>query len=356
VTARPADPRIAIVWALAAAALFGLSAPATKALVRETDPWLLAGLLYAGAGISLGVVLLGRTLMREPPSREAPITGRDWPWLGAAIAAGGVAGPVLLAFGLAWGSAAAAALLLNLEAVFTALLARLVFREHLGPRIAAGVVVVSAGAVLLAWSPGESLRLSWSGLLVAGACLAWAVDNNLTRQVSAANPVQIVALKGLLAGATNVAIALAGGARLPLARTVVAALAVGALGYGLSLVLYILALRHLGAGRTAGYFSTAPFLGAVGAILGLGEPLTAAAVVAGVLMGVGVWLHLAERHAHLHEHDATAHAHRHRHDPHHQHEHEPGEPVREPHSHWHVHAPVRHGHAHWPDLHHRHTH
>lgn len=355
-TDRPADRWIAVTWALAAAALFGLSAPATKSLVGETDPWLLAGLLYAGAGISLGAVLLWRTWTQEPPWREAPITGSDWGWLGAAIAAGGVAGPVLLVFGLAWGTAATAALLLNLEAVFTVLIARLVFREHLGPRVAAGVVILSAGAGLLAWSPAESLRVSWSSLLVAGACLAWAVDNNLTRRVSAGDPVQIVALKGLLAGTTNVTIALAGGASLPASRTILAALVVGTLGYGLSLVFYVLALRHLGAGRTAGYFSIAPFLGAVGAILGLGEPWTIQLVTASLLMIAGVWLHLGERHAHAHEHDTAAHAHRHRHDPHHQHEHESGVPVREPHSHWHVHAPLRHAHTHWPDLHHRHGH
>jgi drug/metabolite transporter (DMT)-like permease len=324
--------------------------------VRETDPWLLAGLLYLGAGLALALVRVGGALSGESRSGEAPIARRDWPWLGAAIAAGGVVSPVLLAFGLAWGPAAAAALLLSLEGGLTALLARLVFREHLGPRVAAGAVVVSAGAILLAVSSGESPRLTGSSLLVGGACLAWAVDNNLTRKVSAADPVQIVALKGLLAGVTNVAIAFAGGARLPSARAVVAALGVGALGYGLSLVLYILALRHLGAGRTAGYFSTAPFLGAVGAVLGLGEPLTPGFVVAGLLMGAGVWLHLTERHGHAHQHDAIGHAHRHDHDPHHRHGHEPAVPAHVPHSHWHVHAAARHAHTHWPDLHHRHDH
>ena len=348
-----AAPRTAIALALASAGLFGISTPAAKLLVGVVDPWLLAGLLYGGSGVLLGAILAVERGRRR--AREAPLGRRDWRWLGAAIGAGGVIAPVLMMLGLAWGTAAEAALLLNLEGVFTALLAWLVVREHVDRRIAAGMVAITAGALVLAWTDA-GFRPSWSGALIAAACLAWAVDNNLTRKISAGDPLQIAALKGVIAGAVNVVIALAYGASLPGPSTVVAATAVGGLCYGVSLVLYIVALRHLGAGRTAAYFATAPFVGAVGAIGVLGEPVTVKLVVAALLMGIGVWLHLTERHRHEHVHEPMAHEHRHDHDVHHRHDHPPGTPAGEPHTHWHEHAPLRHQHPHYPDIHHRHSH
>ena len=355
-TGNRSERAIGVTCAGLAAALFGLSAPAAKVLVALTDPWLLAGLLYVGAGAVLGAVWLGRALLGTGGPREAPIVRTDWPWLGAAILAGGGVGPVLLALGLAGTQAAEAALLLNLETVFTALLAWLVFGEHLDRRIAAGLGAMALGAAVLAWTPGQGFRVSAPALLVAGACLAWAVDNNLTRKVAARDPVQIAALKGGIAGTTNVAIALFRGALLPSAATVGAAALVGAVGYGASLVLYIVALRHLGAGRTAGYFAAAPFVGAVAGILGLGDPVTASLGVGAALMGAGLWLQLTERHGHSHGHASLSHAHRHRHDTHHAHGHPAGMPPGEPHSHEHAHAPVTHEHAHSPDLHHWHRH
>ncbi|MBI2015548.1 MAG: DMT family transporter [Candidatus Rokubacteria bacterium] len=344
-----------MVLALAAAALFGLSAPAGKLLLARIDPWLLAGLLYAGSGVGLGLVLLVRRA-RTRATSETPIRRSDGPWLAGAIVAGGGIGPVLLMFGLAAGRASDAALLLNLEGVFTAVLAWFVFREHFDRRIAAGMAAIAAGALLLAWDAARGFTLHWGALLVAGACLAWALDNNLTRRVSAADPVQIAALKGGTAGAVNIALALVQGARVPEAGAVLGAALLGLLSYGLSLVLFIIALRHLGSGRTGAYFSTAPFIGALAGIVTLGEPVTLQLLAAAALMMLGVALHVSERHAHEHLHEPFEHEHLHRHDEHHRHEHAPGTPPGEPHSHPHVHAALRHHHPHYPDIHHRHGH
>jgi drug/metabolite transporter (DMT)-like permease len=346
-------PRSAIALALAAAALFGLSTPAAKWLLSMSDPWLLAGLLYLASGLGLGVVCLLRAARGQRVARLEP---RDRLWLAAAIAAGGGVGPVLLMFALVSGSASEVALLLNLEGVFTALLAWFVFREHFDRRIALGMASITAGALLLAWEGSGTLRFDRAALLVVGACLAWALDNNLTRKVSAGDPVRIAALKGAMAGPVNVGIALGLGAHLPGVPALLGAGLVGLLGYGVSLVLFITALRHLGAGRTGAYFSTAPFVGATAGVLALGEPVTARLLGAGALMALGVWLHASERHAHEHIHEPAEHEHLHWHDEHHQHEHVPGAPPGEPHTHRHAHVPIWHSHPHFPDIHHRHGH
>jgi drug/metabolite transporter (DMT)-like permease len=341
--------------ALLAAALFGLSAPAAKLLVGSIDPWLVAGLLYLGSGLGLGVLDRARRL-GGAVKREAALTRRDLPWLAGAILTGGVIGPVLLMSALARGAASESALLLNLEAVFTALLAAALFREHVPPRIAIGMVAIAAGAAALAWSGGSRFGFDAPALLVAAACLAWAIDNNLTRVVSATDPITVAALKGVIAGTVNVGIALAWGAGWPPVPVMLAAAVVGFLGYGTSLVLFVRALRHLGASRTGAYFSTAPFIGAVAGVIALREPLTLGLAVGAALMAVGVWLHLTEHHDHTHVHDALIHDHAHRHDEHHQHDHPPGTPTTEPHAHPHTHAALWHGHPHYPDLHHRHGH
>ncbi len=341
--------------ALGAAVLFGLSAPAAKLLAGAVDPWLLAGLLYLGSGIGLGLYRLAQRLLGRVGS-EAPLTRRDLPWLGGAIAVGGIIGPVLLMYGLAAGTAVQSALLLNLEGVFTALLAWSFFRENFDARIAVGMAAIAGGAAVLSWNPWEAFALDTSALLVTGACLAWAIDNNLTRMVSGGDPLQIAALKGVAAGSINVLLAVGQQAPWPPPAALLGAGVVGFLGYGTSLVLFVLALRLLGAARTGAYFSTAPFVGAIAGIVALHEPLTGQSVLAACLMGAGLWLHLTERHEHEHQHGALEHTHTHVHDEHHQHSHAPGAPPGEPHSHVHVHAPLRHSHPHFPDLHHRHHH
>jgi drug/metabolite transporter (DMT)-like permease len=349
-------PGLAVVGALGAAALFGLSVPAGKALVSVTDPWLLAGLLYLGSGVSLRAYRIAQRSLFRRHTGEARLGRTEWAWLASAIFTGGVIAPVLLMFGLSRAPAAEAALLLNLEGVFTAVIAWVVFREHVDRQIAAGMLAIAAGAMVLAWNPQQAVRLSGGALLVAGACLGWAIDNNLTRKVSASDPLQISAMKGLVAGGVNIGIALGRGAVIPNPKMLGLIALLGLLSYGLSLVLFVRSLRELGAGRTSAYFSTAPFVGALIGVIVLGEPVTVRLGVAAGLMMIGVWLHLSERHEHEHTHEALEHDHRHQHDEHHRHEHDSSAPPGEPHSHRHVHGSIRHRHAHYPDIHHRHGH
>ena len=344
-----------IAYATGAAALFGASTPAAKWLLGSgVNPWLLAGLLYAGSGIGLFAV---RAVMGFTGAGRAnpPLRGADVPWLAAVILLGGAIGPVLLMVGLASTSAASASLLLNLEGLATLAIAWTVFRENVDRRLLLGAFAILAGAVLLSWN-GAAGSLDWGTLFIVGACLAWGIDNNLTRKLSAADPVQIAMAKGAVAGAVNLALALAIGAQLPGALAISAAAVIGFFGYGLSLVLFVLALRHLGTARTGAYFSTAPFLGAALSIAVLGEPFSAQLVGAGLLMAIGVYIHLTEAHEHQHSHEPVEHEHRHVHDEHHAHSQEPTHPAGEPHSHWHRHVPIRHKHPHYPDLHHRHGH
>ena len=346
--------------ALASAALFGASTPLAKLLLGGgVDPWLLAGLLYLGSGFGLAALGLGRRLAGIR-NTEAPLRRSDVPWLALIVVAGGMAGPLLLMLGLATTPASSAALLLNVEGLATMSIAWLVFRENVDRRLLTGAFAILAGAILLSWRAGPSgLGASGAGLgtlAIVGACLAWGVDNNLTRKLSSADPLQITAIKGVAAGVANLALALGRGAHLPSPTAMVVAGCVGFFGYGVSLVLFVLALRHLGTARAGAYFSTAPFLGAALSLALFKEPFTAQFAGASILMGFGVWLHLAERHDHEHAHEPLEHEHRHVHDAHHQHAHAPDDPPGEPHAHRHRHAAMRHSHAHHPDLHHRHGH
>ena len=342
-----------IIYALLAAALFGASTPFAKLLIGEISPVLLGGLLYLASGLGLSVA----RLIRDRGWKPSGLVRSEWPWLLGAIFFGGVIGPIALLFGLTHVSASAASLLLNLEAVLTAVIAWLAFRENADRRIVLGMVSIVAGGVVLSWPAGETGASDWLGpLAVAAACLCWAIDNNLTRKVSASDALFIAGSKGLMAGTVNTVLALSFGAVLPDALTLLATAAVGLFGYGVSLVLFVLALRGLGAARTGAYFSTAPFIGAALGLGLLGESATPAFWLAGGFMGLGVWLHLTEHHEHFHRHEALAHAHRHVHDEHHQHQHDTASEGSEPHEHWHQHAVVTHKHPHFPDIHHRHPH
>ena len=343
--------------ALGAALLFGAGTPLAKLLLAGTDPWLLAGLLYLGSGLGL---TLWRMLRRS--ERRARLANGEWPWLAGAVLFGGVVGPVLLMWGLVGMPASGAALLLNAEGVFTAGIAWVVFRENVDRRIFIGMLAIVAGAVVLSWPGQARFGAALPALAVLGACLAWGIDNNLTRKVSLTDAAWLASVKGLAAGTTNLVLALALGAAWPSAPQIGGALAVGLLAYGFSLMLFVVALRHLGTARTGAYFSVAPFFGALVAVLGLGELVTAPLLMAGALMAIGVWLHLNERHEHAHAHEALEHEHEHEHDAHHQHGHEgllspglPGAP-RVPHTHPHRREPLHHDHAHFPDAHHQHGH
>lgn len=339
--------------ALAAAALFGASTPFAKLLVGEVSPLLLGGLLYLGSGLGLALM----RLLRDRGWQASGLLPHEWPWLGGTMVFGGVLGPVALMWGLTQTSGSVASLLLNFESVLTALLAWIAFKENADRRVVLGMLAIVAGGVVLSWPSGQMDAPDWRGpLAIALACWCWAIDNNLTRQVSASDALFIASTKGLIAGGVNTALAVALGLKWPDTATLLGTMGLGLLGYGVSLVLFVLALRGLGAARTGAYFSTAPFMGAAVAVVVLGETTSPTFWLASALMGLGVWLHLSERHEHPHTHEPLVHAHRHVHDAHHQHAHEPTWDGTEPHSHEHAHQTLTHQHPHVPDIHHRHGH
>ena len=342
-------------YALQAALLFGAATPFAKLLLNEAPPLVLAGLLYLGAGVGLALWIVARRGLDALGSDKAALSISDLPWLGGAILSGGVLGPILLMVGLRLTPATSTALLLNLESVFTTLMAWFVFRENFDCRMAAGMLAISMASLLLSWQGALEFGSPWGSICIIGACGCWAIDNNLTRRVSVCGPLHIACLKGLVAGGVNTLMALGVGMTLPPLGVVTAAAVVGFLGYGLSLALYILALRHLGAARTGAYFALAPFSGAALSLLVLGEAPGRLFWFATALMAWGLWLHLSERHNHQHTHDETAHEHSHTHDEHHQHHHDFQWDGREPHTHLHRHARLWHTHAHFPDIHHRHN-
>ncbi len=335
--------------ALLAAALFGLSTPLVQRFGQGLGPFSTAALLYGGAA-------LVAVFTRRRASVEAPLRRSDWPRLLAMVGAGAVLGPVALAWGLQRTSGASASLLLTLEAVFTAVLAWRWYGEVLDGRVKSAVALLLAGGALLVIDQGLTGQVQLLGLLaVAVATVAWGVDNTLSRGVADRDPGQVVLVKAALGAVVTTVLALARGEPLPTVLAVLALLAVGATGYGLSLRFYLLAQRHFGAARTGSVFAFAPFIGALGAFA-LGERSGSVLLLAGgALMVAGMLVHLAEEHGHAHDHEALDHEHAHTHDDgHHDHAH----PVmpQGAHSHPHHHSPLRHSHPHAPDLHHRHSH
>lgn len=341
--------------ALAAALLFGASTPSAKLLAGNVSPLLLAGLLYLGSGVGLGLLLLVRQARDATVAQRMRIPRAEVPWLLGAILFGGVLGPALLMWGLTQTDGATASLLLNVEGVLTAVIACVVFKENADRQVVLGMVAIVAGGVLLSWEPG-GVTVSTCALLIVGACLCWAIDNNLTRKVSTNDAMLVACLKGLLAGASNTALALASGATLPSAGSLGASLVVGLLGYGLSLTLFVVGLRTLGTARTGAYFSVAPLFGVVISLAIWPQAPSLLFWAAVGLMAIGVWLHVRERHAHEHTHEPLEHEHLHRHDGHHQHQHAFAWDGVEPHGHLHRHEVLTHKHLHYPDIHHRHRH
>lgn len=337
-------------YGLAAALTFGASAPLAKLLLDGVEPVMLASLLYLGAGAALTIAIAARG-----GTREADLSGADVPALLLLIVMGGVIAPVLMLTGLQRVSGVAGALLLNLEAPFTMLLA-VALGEHLGRRDVAAVGGILAGGMLLGVAPGAVSGEAVGVLLLASACACWAIDNNVTQRLALKDPLRLVRIKALGAGVGTLAIATVVGAALPSAGTIAAALALGAISYGASIVLDAYALRLVGAAREAAFFATAPFFGAALALPLLGERLDAGDVLAGSLMAVGVALLLRSRHGHVHAHDPIVHEHLHEHDDHHRHAHDEPVPPGVRHSHVHTHAPLVHDHHHVSDAHHRHPH
>jgi drug/metabolite transporter (DMT)-like permease len=338
-----------IVAALGSALLFGAGTPLAKLLLTHVSPWLLAGFLYLGSGIGL---MLYRLMIRAP---SVKLEREELAWFACAILSGGVIAPVLLMLGLLSMPASGASLLLNMEGVFTALLAWFTFKENFDRRIALGMVLIVLGALVLGW-PTE---IKFTGILptlsILGACFAWGVDNNLTRKISLSDAAWIASIKGLIAGSVNLILAFTVGANLPSLFNITVSMIVGFFAYGVSLTLFVIGLRHLGTARTAAYFSVAPFFGALLSIV-LGDPITLPLIITGILMATGVWLHISERHEHLHEHRQLDHEHEHSHDEHHQHTHTGSDSTDLTHTHRHSHEPIKHSHPHYPDVHHQHTH
>ncbi len=337
--------------ALASAILFGAGTPFAKLLLGDVSPWMLAGLLYIGSGLGLTV---WRLVRRAPRVR---IARHELPPLIGAVFFGGLVAPVLLMVGLANMPASGASLLLNAEAVFTATLAWFVFRENFDRRIALGMIAIVVGAVVLSVPSGANLGSPWPALAILGACLCWGLDNNLTRKVALNDATWLAAVKGGVAGPVNLALAFALGATLPSGWAIAGSMLVGLFAYGVSLALFIVGMRHIGTARTGAYFSVAPFFGALIA-LAMGEPVTWPLAIAAILMALGVWLHLSERHEHEHTHEPNVHDHWHTHDEHHQHDHADGETLAPGkwHRHEHAHEALTHTHEHYPDAHHRHGH
>jgi drug/metabolite transporter (DMT)-like permease len=335
--------------AIASAVLFGAGSPFAKLLLGEVSPWLMAGLLYTGSGLGL---MAWRLVRRAPRVRIG--RGEILPLVGA-VFFGGLVAPVLLMAGLARMPASGASLLLNAEAVFTAALAWVVFRENVDRRVALGMLAIVAGAVVLSVPTGAAFGSPWPALAVLGACLCWGLDNNLTRKVALNDATWLAAVKGSVAGPVNLALAFLLGATMPSTGLVIGAMVIGLFAYGVSLALFIVGMRHVGTARAGAYFSVAPFFGAVIAVA-MGEALTWPLAIAAALMGLGVWLHLTERHEHEHTHGVIAHDHWHTHDVHHHHEHAEAVAPGVRHRHAHAHEPLTHSHEHYPDAHHRHSH
>ncbi len=339
--------------AIFSAALFGISPPLCKMLIGEMSPALLAGLLYLGSGIGLYLFLFCR--YGNPAEELRRVAPKSRLKLLAAVISGGIAAPLCLTYGIKFGYASEVSLLLNLETVATTLISWLIFKEHVGPRVWAGKVLILAGAFVIVVKTEGELTFSLSGLLIVLACILWGLDNNLTREVEDLPATVLAGAKGLGAGLFNTALALVLTSGKATGTQIGGALAIGAMSYGISLVLFVEALRRIGAARTSTFFAIGPFIGSLLSVTALGERPPISYWFAAALMLAGVFVLYREKHRHIHTHEAVTHGHMHIHDIHHEHSHagiEPGEP----HDHVHTHGMITHVHGHWPDIHHRHGH
>lgn len=341
--------------ALAAAALFGVNAPLSKLFLGEVEPVVLAAFLYLGSGLGLLLLKGIQKMWGTAVANETPIGKEDIPWLAGAILAGGIAAPIVLLFSLRETAAATASLLLNFEGVATTLIAALAFREAITRRAWIAILAITGATIFLSYAPGSNWGFSLAALGILLACILWGIDNNFTRNISAKDPIMIVIVKGLVAGLFSLLLALLLGNRLPGVGTILGALLLGSLSYGLSITLFIRAMRHLGAARTSALFSTAPLAGVILSLLLFSEAPGFLFVLALPLMLGGAFFLVNEDHTHYHVHEAVFHDHWHNHDEeHHTHTHE--EALTTAHAHPHQHDETAHEHHHLPDITHRHAH
>lgn len=342
---------------LCAAVLFGASAPFSKLLLNDVSPIQLAGFLYVGSGTCLLIIQLLRRHVFRSTHSSPPLRRSDILPLVGAILSGGVIAPVILMLGLARTPAMTASILLNFEAVATTAIAALFFREYTGRRLWGALLSITLGGIILSLKTDGGFGVSLGAVGVLVACIFWGIDNNLTRKISAVDPIAIVMAKGFSAGLFNLVLATSLGFHFPSAPLLGKMLLLGGVSYGLSLLLFILSLRDLGAARTSSLFAAAPFLGAIISYLIFRNTPDIQFLCALPLMILGVWLLFREHHSHLHQHQALTHEHMHTHaDQHHEHHHDGQVGAKEKHSHQHTHEPIQHEHEHSPDLHHRHRH
>ena len=347
------------VYALVSAALFGVSPVFAKLVIGKMSPILLAGLLYLGSGVALAPLLIAQKLPVMAAIRG--LSRAQKRKLFGAIVSGGILAPLCLTYGIQKGTAFEVSVLLNLESVATTLIAWILFKEHVGRAVWTGKALLVVGGLLISVGPlfasdqPDAAHFSVSSLLILGACAFWGVDNNLTRDIEDLPPTLLATLKGISAGLFNVLLALSLGAGICHAGQVAGAMIIGAASYGISLVLFIRSLRHIGTSRTSTYFAVGPFFGMIFSVLLLGDRPHVYQWTAALIMALGLWSLFKEFHEHSHLHEPRRHAHPHVHDEHHQHGHD-GINLTEPHDHDHAHEALEHAHPHYPDIHHRHGH
>lgn len=343
-----------ILQALLAALFFGASAPISKLLLGDVPPVLMAAFLYLGSGTGISLVKLVQRISSH--HREAGIKSPDVKWLAGAIISGGITAPIVLMISLKNTPASTASLLLNFEGVATTLIALFFFRESISRRALTAILVITLASIFLSTNFQSGFGFSLGALGVILACVLWGVDNNFTRNISAKDPLTIVAWKGIVSGIFSLTLGLSLGQRLPIVATILSILLLGFISYGLSIVLFIYSMRGLGAARTSALYSTAPLAGVLLSIIIFKDPVTLLFGFAAVLMIAGALLLANEEHAHFHIHMPVVHEHRHSWtDEFHQHE-EMNEAVGKSHSHEHEHPRTMHKHGHMPDIHHRHGH
>lgn len=343
-----------IIYVIISATLFGVSAPLSKILVKDINPILLAGFLYLGAFIGLALYSIG-IWSKKPRQKPSKLGKKDLPWLTGSIISGGIIAPICLMVGLTIITGFSTSLLLNLEGLTTAMIAILFFKENAGKRLWFALICMTIAGIFLSWDTSQGKFTIIGPLLVITAMICWGIDNNVTRNISDKDPVQIVQIKGLVAGVTSVFIALLIGTKLIWNINILFALFLGAFCYGISIVFFIKALQGLGSFRTGAFFCVGPFIGAILSIVLLREWIGWVILPATIFMILGVLLIISEKHLHSHHHEKLTHTHLHNHkDLHHTHEH--SVEVTEQHTHEHIHTGTVHEHIHLPDIHHRHRH
>lgn len=344
--------------AILAAILFGVSAPLSKILLGNIEPVPLASFLYLGSGIGLFLYQLVNYIIVRQNFAEASLSKKDAPWLLGAIIIGGVIAPIVLMLSLQKTPASTASLLLNFEGVATTMIALVVFKENIGRKVGIAVGLITLSSILLSWDFSNQWGLSFGALGVILACVCWGIDNNFTRNISSKNPFTIVTIKGIGAGFFSLLLSFLLKSSMPDLKIIFGAMLLGFFSYGLSIVLFVLAMRNLGSARTSAFFGTAPFIGSALSFLIYGSAPNAMFAIALPIMIVGTVLLIEDRHEHMHLHEQVKHDHKHTHnDEHHDHMHKDITASSDiSHSHVHEHDALYHTHQHMPDIHHRHKH